>query len=105
MKVKREHIVPLSSQALEILEMMEPISDHREHLFPSRHNTKVPMNSQTANSALKRSGYGRKFVAHGLRSIASTALNKASSILSLLKRHLHTAIKMKSAEHIIVQHT
>jgi len=77
MKAKREHIVPLSSQAIEILEMMKPISAHREHVFPSRNNPKVPMNSQTANAALKRIGYGGKLVAHGLRSIASTALNEA----------------------------
>lgn len=77
MKAKREHIVPLSSQALEILEVMKPISSHREHIFPSRNNPKQPMNSQTANAALKRIGYGGKLVAHGLRSIASTAMNEA----------------------------
>ncbi|HBQ8535974.1 TPA: tyrosine-type recombinase/integrase [Klebsiella pneumoniae] len=77
MKAKREHIVPLSSQALEILEVIKPISAHREHVFPSRNDPKQPMNSQTANAALKRIGYGGKLVAHGLRSIASTALNEA----------------------------
>lgn len=77
MKAKREHIVPLSSQALDILEVMKPISAHREHVFPSRNDPKQPMNSQTANAALKRIGYGGKLVAHGLRSIASTALNEA----------------------------
>lgn len=76
MKAKREHIVPLSPQALEILEVMKPISGHREHIFPSRNDPKLPMNSQTANAALKRIGYGGKLVAHGLRSIASTALNE-----------------------------
>ncbi|HAV1391304.1 TPA: tyrosine-type recombinase/integrase [Enterobacter hormaechei subsp. steigerwaltii] len=77
MKAKREHIVPLSPQALEILEVMKPISAHREHIFPSRNNPKQAMNSQTANAALKRIGYGGKLVAHGLRSIASTAMNEA----------------------------
>ncbi|MFU2562633.1 integrase domain-containing protein [Enterobacter hormaechei] len=77
MKAKREHIVPLSPQALEILEVMKPISAHRDHVFPSRSNPKLPMNSQTANAALKRIGFGGKLVAHGLRSIASTALNEA----------------------------
>ncbi|HBR3004905.1 integrase domain-containing protein [Klebsiella pneumoniae] len=77
MKAKREHIVPLSSQALEILEVMKQISAHREHVFPSRNDPKQPMNSQTANAALKRIGYGGKLVAHGLRSIASTAMNEA----------------------------
>lgn len=76
MKAKREHVVPLSPQALEILEVMKPISAHREHIFPSRNNPKLPMNSETANAALKRIGYGGKLVAHGLRSIASTALNE-----------------------------
>ncbi|EFE22352.1 site-specific recombinase, phage integrase family [Edwardsiella tarda ATCC 23685] len=77
MKAKREHIVPLSPQALEILEIMKPISAHREYLFPSRNDPKQPMNSQTANAALKRIGYGGRLVAHGLRSIASTSLNEA----------------------------
>lgn len=77
MKAKREHIVPLSRQALDILEVMKPISAHREHIFPSRNEPKQPMNSQTANAALKRIGFGGKLVAHGLRSIASTAMNEA----------------------------
>ncbi|NYS28225.1 integrase domain-containing protein [Pantoea sp. WMus005] len=76
MKAKREHIVPLSPQALEILDVMKPISAHREHVFPSRNDPKKSMNSQTANAALKRIGYDGKLVAHGLRSIASTALNE-----------------------------
>ncbi|ELQ6215753.1 tyrosine-type recombinase/integrase [Cronobacter dublinensis] len=78
MKAKREHIVPLSPQALELLEVMKPISAHREHVFPSRNDPKQAMNSQTANAALKRIGYGGKLVAHGLRSIASTAMNEES---------------------------
>ncbi len=77
MKAKREHIVPLSPQAMDILEVMKPVSAHREHVFPSRNDPKKPMNSQTANAALKRIGYGRELVAHGLRSIASTAMNEA----------------------------
>jgi len=76
MKTKREHVVPLSPQALEILNIMMPISSNRIHLFPSRNDPKKPMNSQTANAALKRIGYGGRLVAHGLRSIASTALNE-----------------------------
>lgn len=76
MKSKREHVIPLSPQALEILEVMKPISAHREHVFPSRNDPKQPMNSQTANAAIKRIGYGGKLVAHRLRSIANTAMNE-----------------------------
>lgn len=76
MKSKREHIVPLAPQALDILNVMKAISAKRTYIFPSRNDPKLPMNSQTANAALKRIGYGGKLVAHGLRSIASTALNE-----------------------------
>ncbi|KUQ08209.1 integrase [Enterobacter roggenkampii] len=91
MKANREHIVPLSPQALEILNVMKPISAHREHIFPSRNDPKLPMNSQTANAALKRLGYGRKLVAHGLRSIASTAMNEQgfnSDVIEVALSHI-----------------
>lgn len=78
MKAKRERIVHLSLQSLEILDVMKPISARREHVFPTRNDPKQAMNSQTANAALKIIGYGGKLVAHGLRSIASTAMNEAS---------------------------
>ncbi|WP_323635480.1 integrase domain-containing protein [Pectobacterium polaris] len=76
MKMKRIHIVPLSEQALAILELMRPLSSHREYVFPSRIKPLKPMNSQTVNAALKRAGLGGILVSHGMRSIASTALNE-----------------------------
>lgn len=76
MKKKRQHVVPLSSQALQLLEIMKSISGHREHVFPADRNPRTHMNEQTANMALKRMGYGGQLVAHGLRSLASTALNE-----------------------------
>ena len=88
MKAKREHIVPLSPQALEILEVMKPISAHREHVFPSRNDPRQPMNSQTANAAIKRIGYSGKLVAHGLRSIASTAMNEKGFNADLIEAAL-----------------
>jgi len=76
MKMKRVHIVPLSEQALAVLEVMKPISQHRPHVFPGYRNPLEPMNSQTANMALKRMGFKDILVAHGMRSIASTVLNE-----------------------------
>ncbi|EQA0823439.1 TPA: tyrosine-type recombinase/integrase [Escherichia coli] len=76
MKMKREHIVPLSAQALAILEVMKPISQHRDYVFPGYRNPLEPMNSQTANMALKRIGFKDLLVAHGMRAIASTVLNE-----------------------------
>lgn len=67
--MKREHIIPLSSQALAILETMKPISGHREHIFPSMKSPHTkPMNSQTVNAAIKRVGFAGRLVAHGFRS-------------------------------------
>ncbi|EPZ2438605.1 MULTISPECIES: integrase [Morganellaceae] len=76
MKMNREHTVPLSDAALAILELMKPLSGNREFIFPSRIKPTQPMNSQTVNAALKRAGFGGLLVSHGLRSIASTALNE-----------------------------
>ncbi len=76
MKKKKQHIVPLTTQTLQLLEIMKPISGHREHVFPADRNPRTHANEQTANMALKRMGYGGQLVAHGLRSLASTTLNE-----------------------------
>lgn len=76
MKKKRPQTIPLSSQALSLLEVMKPISQHREHVFPADRNPRDHTNQQTANMALKRMGYGGLLVAHGLRALASTTLNE-----------------------------
>ncbi|MCB8617939.1 tyrosine-type recombinase/integrase, partial [Escherichia coli] len=76
MKMNRDHTVPLSDGALAILAMMKSLSGGREFIFPSRIKPTQPMNSQTVNAALKRAGLGGVLVSHGLRSIASTALNE-----------------------------
>ncbi|MDX1490331.1 MAG: integrase domain-containing protein [Pseudohongiellaceae bacterium] len=76
MKKKRSHIVPLSNQALAILEVLKPISAHREWLFPSDHNPRKSANSQSANRAIKKMGFQGQLVSHGLRALASTTLNE-----------------------------
>ncbi|MDF7670136.1 integrase domain-containing protein [Orbaceae bacterium ESL0721] len=77
MKMRREHIIPLNKQALAIIDIMKPISGHREHIFPSmKPPYSTPMCSSTANMAIKRMGYKGKLVAHGLRALASTILNE-----------------------------
>lgn len=76
MKKRREHRVPLTEQALNLLEIMKPISEHLEYIFPSDRAPEKPCNSQTANMALKRMGFKDRLVSHGLRSLASTTLNE-----------------------------
>ncbi len=76
MKPGREHVVPLTEQTLAILEAIKPISGHREYIFPSSRNPKVPTDSETANKALGRMGFKDRTTAHGLRALASTTLNE-----------------------------
>ncbi|UPR28978.1 MULTISPECIES: tyrosine-type recombinase/integrase [Vibrio] len=75
MKMKKEHLVPLTDQMIEILEEIKPISGHREFIFPADRKPKDHSNPQTANMALKRMGFEGRTTAHGLRSLASTTLN------------------------------
>ncbi len=76
MKSKKPHVVPLSTHALSLLEVMKPISSRSDYIFPSNSNIKKHTNASTANMALKRMGFENQLVAHGLRSLASTILNE-----------------------------
>ncbi|EDF9557392.1 DUF4102 domain-containing protein [Salmonella enterica] len=78
MKMKRPHKVPLSKEAMRILESMKPISGHREWVFPSIKAPLSHMHEQTANAAIIRMGFGGELVAHGMRSIARTAAEESS---------------------------
>ncbi|MFV0447704.1 MAG: integrase arm-type DNA-binding domain-containing protein [Vibrio sp.] len=74
-KMHTTHTVPITPQALSIIENMKPISGHREYIFPADRNPKTHANTQTANAALKRMGFKDRTTAHGLRGLASTTLN------------------------------
>lgn len=77
MKMKNPHKVPLSKEAIRILKSMEPISRHREWIFPSIKAPLSHMHEQTANAAIIRMGFGGELVAHGMRSIARTAAEES----------------------------
>lgn len=74
-KMKKNHTVPLTPQMLAILEVMKPISGHREHIFPGDHNPQTHATTQTANKALERMGFKGRTTSHGLRGLASTTMN------------------------------
>jgi len=76
MKKPRPHIVPLTDQSMALLELIQPISGNLDYVFPADRDPLKHIHPQTANMALKRMGFERVLVAHGLRSIASTALNE-----------------------------
>jgi integrase len=76
MKKRRIHIIPLTEQALGLLEAIKPWSGNREYVFPADRDPRTHCNSQTANMALKRMGFEGRLVSHGMRSMASTILNE-----------------------------
>ncbi len=77
MKMRRPHIVPLSSQSLAILERIKPKTGHGQYIFPSRNRLSgdAPMSENAVTAALRRMRYrSGEMTAHGFRSMASTRL-------------------------------
>lgn len=82
-KMRREHLVPLPTQALVILRELHTITGQGELLFPSIRSAHRPMSDNTLNAALRRLGYGKDEVtAHGFRATASTLLNESGRFSS-----------------------
>jgi integrase len=76
MKMKTEHVVPLSRQAVEILRDVRAIGGGSRYVFPGR-NPDKPISNNTMLFALYRLGYKGRMTGHGFRSVASTTLNEA----------------------------
>ena len=77
MKMRRDHLVPLSDEAIEVLYQLEPLSGKNRYLFPHRSKGDTPMSDGTCNMALKRMKFGGRTTAHGFRSLFSTWGNEA----------------------------
>jgi len=76
MKKKKTHTVPLTLQALSLLQTIKPLTGQSDFVFTGDRNSQRPTNSSTANMAIKRMGFHGRLVAHGLRALASTTLNE-----------------------------
>ena len=70
------HIVPLSRQAIEVLELLRILSGAQELVFPGEQNPKKPMSNMTMLKALERMGYKGRMTGHGFRGVASTILHE-----------------------------
>jgi len=76
MKMKTPHIVPLSIQAVEVLELLRTISGNGELAFPGEQDSTKPMSNMTILKALERMGYKGRMTGHGFRGLASTVLHE-----------------------------
>ena len=88
MKKRREHVVPLSTQAVAILKELKSFETNSEFLFPSRSDKSKPKSDTVFIMALRRMGYEGRQTPHGFRHIASTLLNNRG----FDERHIEAAL-------------
>jgi len=77
MKRRREHLVPLPNQAIELLRELHNITGRFPLLFPGRGDSTKPRSNTVFLMALRRLGYEGRQTGHGFRHLASTILNES----------------------------
>jgi integrase len=89
MKMGTLHIVPLSKQAINILNDLNGLTGRDRYLFPSNRTKERPISNNTVNGALRRLGYTKdEMTGHGFRSMASTLLNEQGWNRDAIERQL-----------------
>lgn len=89
MKMKIQHIVPLSKQSLAILKELKAVTGNDQLMFPSLRTIERPISENTLNSALRRIGYTKDEICpHGFRAMASTLLNEQGYNRDWIERQL-----------------
>nr|WP_308679915.1 integrase arm-type DNA-binding domain-containing protein [Xanthomonas arboricola] len=76
-KTKTAHVVPLSAQAVAVLEELWPLTKRSDYVFPGVRSADRPMSENTVNAALRNLGFdGETIVGHGFRAMARTVLDE-----------------------------
>lgn len=75
MKMRRSHLVPLSTQALDLLNELKMMTGKYSYVFPGRNDPNKPMSEASINQVIKRIGYAGKVTGHGFRHTFSTILH------------------------------
>lgn len=94
MKMKTEHIVPLSTQAINVIDQIRPITGQYDLLFPSERPRTDCMSDNTMRRAIFKLGYDgntpgkNKCVPHGFRATASSILNESGFNPDAIERQL-----------------
>jgi integrase len=89
MKMRELHIVPLSRQAVAVLQDLQPLTGRSRFVFPSTRTQLRPMSDNTVNAGLRRLGYARdEMTGYGFRSMASTLLNDQGWNRDAIERQL-----------------
>lgn len=88
MKMALPHIVPLSRQAIELIESLRPLTGNKQFVFYN-HSTAKPLSNNALLSAIRTMGYMGKMTGHGFRGLASTTLHEQG--------YMHDAIEIQLA--------
>ncbi len=89
MKMRSVHIVPLSRQAIVVLEEILPLTGDGKYVFPSLRTGSRPMSENTVLAALRRMGYAKEeMTGHGFRGMASTVLHEKGWSTDVIERQL-----------------
>jgi integrase len=89
MKLRREHLVPLSQQAVEALRELRPLTGNGRYVFPSARTIARPISENAITAALRRMGYEQgTMTTHGFRTTASTLLNELGWPADAIERQL-----------------
>lgn len=91
MKMREQHIVPISSQANRLLQDLNKITSNSDYIFPNINNPNKVMSENTMLYALYDMGYYNKMTVHGFRQIASTILNENNFSSDAIERQLSHA--------------
>lgn len=89
MKMKTPHIVPLSRQAIAVMEQIRSLTGCDRYVFPSGRTIMRPMSENAVTAALRRMGFTKEeMTGHGFRSMASTLLNEQGYNRDWIERQL-----------------
>ena len=92
MKMKREHLVALSRQAVETIDAVRPFTGRKKILFPNVRRPEVPMSLNALGYLMNRAGYLHRHVPHGFRASFSTIMNERfhqdRQVLDVMLAHL-----------------
>jgi len=93
--MKVDHLVPLSTQAVEILRSIQPLTGHGKYVFPSIRTGAQCMSENTINAALRGMGYAKEtMTAHGFRAMARTIMDEVlSERVDLIEHQLAHLVK------------
>jgi len=95
MKMKAAHIVPLSAQAVGILQSLQPLTGASRYVFPSGRSFHRCMSNNAVNAALRSMGYDKDtMTGHGFRAMARTILDEVLELrVDLVEHQLGHAVK------------